>query len=86
MGLVRGRVGVDGRSLGNAPIPGVRSRSDTVVDEPTVDSLTRVDAPVGVGEEPTAGSWDEPTFGDEEFPVDDWEEPPYDDADRKSVV
>lgn len=27
MGLVRGRVGVDGRSLGDAPIPGVRSRS-----------------------------------------------------------
>lgn len=80
MGLVRGRVGVDGRSLGDAPIPGVRSRSDTVVDKPTVDSLTRVDAPVGVGEEPTTGSWDEPTFGDEEFPVDDWEEPPYDDA------
>ena len=80
MGLVRGRVGVDGRSLGNAPIPGVRSRSDTVVDEPTADSLTRVDAPVGAGEEHTTGSWDEPTFGDEEFPVDDWEEPPYDDA------
>lgn len=80
MGLVRGRVGVDGRSLGDAPIPGVRSRSDTVVDEPTVDSLTRVDAPVSVGEEPTTGSWDEPTFGGEEFPVDDWEEPPYDDA------
>lgn len=80
MGLVRGRVGVDGRSLGDAPIPGVRSRSDTVVDKPTVDSLTRVDAPVSVGEEPTTGSWDEPTFGDEEFPVDDWEEPPYDDA------
>lgn len=80
MGLVRGRVGVDGRSLGDAPIPGVRSRSDTVVDKPTVDSLTRVDAPVGVGEEPTTGSWDEPTFSDEEFPVDDWEEPPYDDA------
>ena len=80
MGLVRGRVGVDGRSLGDAPIPGVRSRSDTVVDKPTVDSLTRVDAPVGAGEEPTTGSWDEPTFDDEEFPVDDWEEPPYDDA------
>ena len=80
MGLVRGRVGVDGRSLGDAPIPGVRSRSDTVVDKPTADSLTRVDAPVSVGEEPTTGSWDEPTFGDEEFPVDDWEEPPYDDA------
>ena len=80
MGLVRGRVGVDGRSLGDAPIPGVRSRSDTVVDKPAVDSLTRVDAPVGVGEEPTTGSWEEPTFGDEEFPVDDWEEPPYDDA------
>mgnify|MGYP000949576432 CR=1 FL=1 len=80
MGLVRGRVGVDGRSLGDAPIPGVRSRSDTVVDKPTVDSLTRVDSPVGVGEEPTTGSWDEPTFGDEGFPVDDWEEPPYDDA------
>ena len=80
MGLIRGRVGVDGRSLGDAPIPGVRSRSDTVVDKPTVDSLTRVGAPVGAGEEPTTGSWDEPTFGDEEFPVDDWEEPPYDDA------
>lgn len=80
MGLIRGRVSVDGRSLGDAPIPGVRSRSDTVVDKPTADSLTRVDAPVSVGEEPTTGSWDEPTFGDEEFPVDDWEEPPYDDA------
>lgn len=80
MGLVRGRVGVDGRSLGDAPIPGVRSRSGTVVDEPAVDSLTRVDAPVSVGEEPTTGSWDEPAFGGEEFPVDDWEEPPYGDA------
>lgn len=80
MGLIRGRVSVDGRSLGDAPIPGVRSRSDTVVDKPAVDPLTRVDAPVGVGEEPTTGSWGEPTFGDEEFPVDDWEEPPYDDA------
>lgn len=80
MGLIRGRVSVNGESLGDAPIPGVRSRSDTVVDEPTVDSLTRVDAPVGAGEEPTTGSWDEPTFGDEGFLVDDWEEPPYDDA------
>ena len=80
MGLVRGRVGVDGRSLGDAPIPGVRSRSDTVVDKPTVDSLTRVDAPVSVGEEPTTDSWDEPAFGDEGFLVDGWEEPPYDDA------
>lgn len=80
MGLIRGRVSVNGESLGDAPIPGVRSRSDTVVDKPTVDSLTRVGAPVGAGEEPTTGSWDEPTFGDEEFPVDDWEEPPYDDA------
>ena len=47
MGLVRGRVGVDGRSLGDAPIPGVRSRSG-ISSSPATDgdASTRVDSPV----------------------------------------
>ena len=47
MGLVRGRVGVDGRSLGDAPIPGVRSRSgDSSSPATDGDASTRVDSPV----------------------------------------
>lgn len=48
MGLVRGRVGVDGRSLGDAPIPGVRSRSG-VSGSPVADgdASTRVGSPTG---------------------------------------
>ena len=44
MGLVRGRVGVDGRSLGDAPIPGVRSRSGDSGSSANGDGVsTRVD-------------------------------------------
>ena len=47
MGLVRGRVGVDGRSLGDAPIPGVRSQSGISSSPATGgDASTRVDSPV----------------------------------------
>lgn len=47
MGLVRVRVGADGRSLGDAPIPGVRSRSG-ISSSPATDgdASTRVDSPV----------------------------------------
>lgn len=70
MGLVRGRVGVDGRSLGDAPIPGVRSRSG-ISSSPATDgdASTRVDDDI-VDE----------TTGVEEA-LDDWEDASYDDAD-----
>lgn len=66
MGLVRGRVGVDGRSLGDAPIPGVRSRSG-ISSSPATDgdASTRVDSPVK--------DW---TTGDDAF--DDWADGSYD--------
>lgn len=66
MGLVRGRVGVDGRSLGDAPIPGVRSRSD-ISSSPATDgdASTRVDSPVK--------DW---ATGDDAF--NDWADGPYD--------
>lgn len=70
MGLVRGRVGVDGRSLGDAPIPGVRSRSG-ISSSPATDgdASTRVDSPVE--------DW---ATGDDAF--DDWADESYvDDAD-----
>lgn len=66
MGLVRGRVGVDGRSLGDAPIPGVRSRSG-ISSSPATDgdASTRVDSPVK--------DW---ATGDDAF--DDWADESYD--------
>ena len=66
MGLVRGRVGVDGRSLGDAPIPGVRSRSG-ISSSPATDgdASTRVDSPVKDG-----------ATGDDAF--DDWADGSYD--------
>ena len=85
MGLVRGRVGVDGRSLGDAPIPGVRSRSGDS-GSPVSDSgaSARVDD-VGVVE-PISGvttfdDWEDAPQGDadawvEDAPVEDtWDEP-----------
>lgn len=70
MGLVRGRVGVDGRSLGDAPIPGVRSRSGDSGSSANGDGVsTRVDD-AGVVE---------PTGAEGAF--DDWAGEPYDDAD-----
>ena len=79
MGLVRGRVGVDGRSLGDAPIPGVRSRSG-ISSSPATDgdASTRVDSP--------AEDWADESYGgdadlwSESAPVDDTlGEPPADD-------
>lgn len=89
MGLVRGRVGVDGRSLGDAPIPGVRSRSG-ISSSPATDgdASTRVDSPVkdwATGDDAfddwADGSYDGGTdLWDESTPVDDTlGEPPADD-------
>lgn len=89
MGLVRGRVGVDGRSLGDAPIPGVRSRSGISSSSATDgDASTRVDSPVedwATGDDAfndwADGSYDGDTgpWG-ESAPVDDTlGEPPADD-------
>ena len=89
MGLVRGRVGVDGRSLGDAPIPGVRSRSG-ISSSPATDgdASTRVDSPVkdwATGDDAfddwADGSYvdDTDTWGESD-PVDDTlGEPPADD-------
>ena len=89
MGLVRGRVGVDGRSLGDAPIPGVRSRSD-ISSSPATDgdASTRVDSPVkdwATGDD-AFNDWADESYVDdtdtqgESTPVDDtWDEPPADD-------
>ena len=89
MGLVRGRVGVDGRSLGDAPIPGVRSRSG-ISSSPATDgdASTRVDSPVkdwATGDDAFNDWADESYDGDtdpwgEGAPVDDTlGEPPADD-------
>lgn len=89
MGLVRGRVGVDGRSLGGAPIPGVRSRSG-ISSSPATDgdASTRVDSPVkdwATGDDAFNDWADESYDGDadlwgESAPVDDTlGEPPADD-------
>lgn len=88
MGLVRGRVGVDGRSLGDAPIPGVRSRAgvhgtsesndsvSTRVDDDVVDEPTGVEGALDDWED---ASYDEADMWDESAPVeDDWDEPPAD--------
>ena len=89
MGLVRGRVGVDGRSLGDAPIPGVRSRSG-ISSSPATDgdASTRVDGPVedwATGDDAfndwADGSYDGDTdLWGESNPVDDTlGDPPADD-------
>lgn len=88
MGLIRGRVSVDGRSLGDAPIPGVRSRANahgapgsddivsTRVDDDIVDETT--------GAEGALDDWGDASYGDadmwgENVPVEDgWDEPPAD--------
>lgn len=88
MGLVRGRVGVDGRSLGDAPIPGVRSRAgvhgasesndsvSTRVDDDVVDEPTGVEGALDDWED---ASYDEADMWGESAPVeDDWDEPPAD--------
>ena len=89
MGLVRGRVGVDGRSLGDAPIPGVRSRSG-ISSSPATDgdASTRVDSPVedwATGDD-AFNDWADESYVDdtdtwgESAPVDDTlGEPPADD-------
>lgn len=90
MGLVRGRVGVDGRSLGDAPIPGVRSRSGDSTLPTDNDSIsTRVDDDVvgeptdveGAFDDWADGSYDgDADLWDESTPVDDTlGEPPADD-------
>ena len=88
MGLVRGRVGVDGRSLGDAPIPGVRSWANAHGAPESDDSVsTRVDD--DVVDEPTGvegalddwgdASYDDADMWDENDPVEDtWDEPPAD--------
>lgn len=89
MGLVRGRVGVDGRSLGDAPIPGVRSRSGISSSPATGgDASTRVDSPVkdwATGDD-AFNDWadesyvDDTDTRDESTPVDDTlGDPPADD-------
>lgn len=90
MGLVRGRVGVDGRSLGDAPIPGVRSRSG-ISSSPATDgdASTRVDNAGVVGPTGAEGAfsdWADESYVDdtdtwgESAPVDDTlGEPPADD-------
>lgn len=90
VGLVRGRVGVDGRSLGDAPIPGVRSRSGDSGSSANSDGVsTRVDNAGVVGPTGAEGAFDDwadgPYDGDtdpwgESAPVDDTlGEPPADD-------
>ena len=85
MGLVRGRVGVDGRSLGDAPIPGVRSRADVHGAPANNDSVSTrvdddaVDEPTGV--EGALDDWENASHNDadmwgENAPVEDtWDEP-----------
>lgn len=88
MGLVRGRVGVDGRSLGDAPIPGVRSRSVDSGSSANSDGVsTRVDSPVedwATGDD-AFNDWADESYVDdtdtwgESAPVDDTlGEPPAD--------
>lgn len=90
MGLVRGRVGVDGRSLGDAPIPGVRSRSGDSGSSANSDGVsTRVDNAGVAGPTGAEGAFDDWADGsydgdadlwDESNPVDDTlGEPPADD-------
>ena len=90
MGLVRGRVGVDGRSLGDAPVPGVRSRSGDSGSSANSDGVsTRVDNAGVVGPTGAEGAFDDWADGPydggtdpwgESAPVDDtWDEPPADD-------
>lgn len=88
MGLVHGRVGVDGRSLGDAPIPGVRSRAgvhgapanndgvSTHVDDSTVGEPTGVEGALddwGDASQDDTGMW-----GENDHVEDAWDEPPAD--------
>lgn len=88
MGLIRGRVSVNGESLGDAPIPGVRSRSgDSTLPTDNDSVSTRVDD--DIVDEPTGVEWALDDWGDasyddadvwgENAPVEDaWDEPPAD--------
>lgn len=88
MGLIRGRVGVDGRSLGDAPIPGVRSRVDVRDAPANNDSVSTCVDDDAVGEptdvEAALDDWGDASYGDadmcgENAPVEDtWDEPPAD--------
>lgn len=89
MGLIRGRVSVDGESLGDAPIPGVRSRSGDSGSPANSDGVsTRVDSPVedwATGDD-AFNDWadesyvdDTDTWGDSAPVEDAWDEPPADD-------
>lgn len=88
MGLVRGRVGVDGRSLGDAPIPGVRSRAGVHDAPESNDSVSTCVDDDAVGEptdvEGALDDWGDASYGDadmwgENAPVEDtWDEPPAD--------
>lgn len=90
MGLVRGRVGVDGRSLGDAPIPGVRSRSVDSGSSANSDGVSTCVDNAGVvgptGAEGAFDDWADESYVDdtdtwgESTPVDDTlGEPPADD-------
>lgn len=88
MGLIRGRVGVDGRSLGDAPIPGVRSRAGVHDAPESNDSVSTCVDDDAVGEptdvEGALDDWGDASYGDadmwgENAPVEDtWDEPPAD--------
>lgn len=82
MGLVRGRVGVDGRSLGDAPIPGVRSRSGDSGSSANSDGVsTRVDNAGVVGPTGTEGAFDDWADGSYDGDADPWgESTPVDDT------
>lgn len=82
MGLVRGRVGVDGRSLGDAPIPGVRSRSGDSGSSANSDGIsTRVDNAGVVGPTGTEGAFDDWADGSYDGDADPWgESTPVDDT------
>lgn len=88
MGLIRGRVSVDGRSLGDAPIPGVRSRANAHGAPGSDDSVSTCVDDDAVGEptdvEGALDDWGDASYGDadmwgEHAPVEDtWDEPPAD--------
>lgn len=82
MGLVRGRVGVDGRSLGDAPIPGVRSRSGDSGSSANSDGVsTRVDNAGVVGPTGAEGAFDDWADGSYDGDADPWgESAPVDDT------
>lgn len=82
MGLVRGRVGVDGRSLGDAPIPGVRSRSGDSGSSANSDGVsTRVDNARVAGPTGAEGAFDDWADGSYDGDTDPWgESAPVDDT------